>query len=386
MTCNWNARSSRLSSVCLLMASFIPFTISSAWGAENQGSNTLLSLPASGDVRTKAEQGYLQQQLVLAAAYFMGRGVPRDLSQAAYWYRKAADQGNPSAQVELGYFYHAGIGVPRNDAEAVRWYQRAAGGGSARGKLNLAVMYLNGDGVRQDTPEACRLLRSAASEKDGTAEAYLGVMSYFGLGMPVDKSAAEKWFRDGAKHHSPEAEYDLASLYSVNADHVHDIPKAAGLLRLAASEGYVPAEHSLGVLLINHPDLRQKPGEAVSMLSSAAEGGSWRSSVMLGMLARDGKLGAKDQQAAYRWFRIATLQAGDEARPFLENESGSELPQLTAVERKAADDEARVWFQAHPHKDVFRFDAEQAKKFFPHQEIEAAQTAPVSTEVAKNAK
>jgi TPR repeat protein len=385
MTCNRNVRRSRLSSVCLLMASFMLFTISAAWGAQNEGSNTLLSRPPSGDVRMKAEQGYLQQELMLAAAYFMGRGVPRDLSQSAYWYRKAANQGDPGAQVQLGYFYQAGIGVPRDDSEAVRWYQRAAAGGSVRGKLNLAVMYLNGTGVRQDTPEACRLLRSAANEKDGTAEAYLGVMSYFGVGMPVDKSAAEKWFQEGAKHHSPEAEFDLASLYSVNPDHPHDIAKAAGLLRLAAGQDYVPAEHSLGVLLINHPELRQKPGEAVSLLSSAAESGSWRSSLMLGMLARDGKLGAKDQEAAYRWFRIATFQAGDEARPLLEKESASELPQLTAVERKTADDEALVWFQAHPHKDVFRFDTEQAKKFFPIQEIEDTQGPGVSTEVARSA-
>jgi TPR repeat protein len=57
------------------------------------------------DLQTKAARGYVKQQLELAADYFAGRGVPKDLTQSAYWYRKAADQGNPAAQVYLGYMY-----------------------------------------------------------------------------------------------------------------------------------------------------------------------------------------------------------------------------------------------------------------------------------------
>src|SRR5271163_3427097 len=77
-------------------------------------------------LQTKAAQGFVQQELELAAAYFAGRGAPKDLSQAAYWYRKAADQGNPAAQLYLGYMYSAGLGVSRDVPEAIRWYRRAA--------------------------------------------------------------------------------------------------------------------------------------------------------------------------------------------------------------------------------------------------------------------
>src|SRR3984893_9519046 len=76
------------------------------------------------DLQTKAERGYVKQELELAADYFAGRGVPKDLTQSAYWYRKAADQGNPAAQVYLGCMYTVGMGVPQDKAEAVKWYRR----------------------------------------------------------------------------------------------------------------------------------------------------------------------------------------------------------------------------------------------------------------------
>ena len=86
------------------------------------------------ELQTKAEQGFVKQELELAADYFAGRGVPKDLSQAAYWYRKAADQGNPAAQLYLGYMYAAGIGVSQDQAEAIRWYRRSASSNNSRGK------------------------------------------------------------------------------------------------------------------------------------------------------------------------------------------------------------------------------------------------------------
>src|SRR5579863_2368437 len=113
------------------------------------------------ELETKAARGYVKQELELAADYFAGRGVPIDLTQSAYWYRKAADQGNPAAQVYLGYMYTVGMGVPQDKAEAVRWYRRASSSNYPEAKVNLAALYMRGDGVKQDPQEALRLLKSA---------------------------------------------------------------------------------------------------------------------------------------------------------------------------------------------------------------------------------
>src|ERR1700760_994373 len=109
------------------------------------------------ELETKAARGYVKQELELAADYFAGRGVPKDLTQSAYWYRKAADQGNPAAQVYLGYMYTVGIGLPQDKAEAVRWYRRAASSGNAEAEINLAALFIRGDGVKQDIQEAILL-------------------------------------------------------------------------------------------------------------------------------------------------------------------------------------------------------------------------------------
>jgi len=63
----------------------------------------------------------------LAAIYRDGgKGFPRDMAQAAEWYRKAAEQGDATAQASLGVLYSIGQGVPRDDIEAYFWLDLAA--------------------------------------------------------------------------------------------------------------------------------------------------------------------------------------------------------------------------------------------------------------------
>ena len=326
------------------------------------------------ELQTKAARGYVKQQLELAADYFAGRGVPKDLTQSAYWYRKAADQGNPAAQVYLGYMYTVGMGVPQDKAEAVRWYRRAESAGNAEAEVNLAALYIRGDGVKQDIREALRLLKSAADKKDGRADAYLGLASYMGMGGAVNHPAAEAWFKLGATKHDPEAEFLLASLDANEPGRVPDLVNEAKLLRLSAAAGYVPAMHGAGLLLVNHPELAQPPEEATNLLLSAADAGYWQSSATLGILARDGRRMPKDQRAAYRWFCIAVLQGGSPAETYLRpglRRLAQSLPDPASVEHEAA-----AWRQIHPNRDLFVYANEMNPKYFPIQEVYAVPHTP----------
>jgi uncharacterized protein len=326
------------------------------------------------ELQTKAGQGFVNQEMELAADYSVGRGVPKDLSRSAYWYRKAADQGNPAAQLFLGYMYTVGIGVSQDRAEAVKWYRRAASSDETTAKVNLAALYLRGEGVKQDTEEGLRLLKSAAEKGDGRADAYLGLASYLGSGVPVDFAAAESWFKQGVKRHDPEAECFLA-MFDANAPgRVPDFAAEARLLRLSATSGYVPAIQRLGLLLVNHPDLPQDPQEATNLLLSAAGAGSWQSSAVLGMLARDGRLLHKDQPTAYRWYRIAASQGGSAAETYLRRE----LQRMTSsvADTASAEQEAAEWLQTHPNHDLFVYQTELNPKYFPIQEVYATAHAP----------
>jgi uncharacterized protein len=325
------------------------------------------------ELQTKAAHGFVIQELELAADYFVGRGVPRDLAQAAYWYRKAADQGNPSAQTNLGYLYISGIGVTRDPAEAAKWYRRASSS-LPDAKVNLASLYMRGIGVKRDTDEALRLLRAAAEKGDGRADAYLGLANSLGSGIPIDRAAAEAWFIKGVKLNDPEAECFLAIWDAEQPGRAPDLAREAALLRLSVASGFVEAMHTLGLLLVNHPDLPQEKGEATDTLMAAASAGSWKSSAAMGILARDGRLMQQDPRAAYRWFRIAALQGGSPAESYLHNQ----LARLarTVPDSAATEQEAAAWLQVHPNHDVFAFKDEINPKYFPIQEVYATAQAP----------
>ena len=103
-----------------------------------------------------AEQGDADAQFALGVMYANGKGVPKDASQAAAWYRKAAEQGDAKAQFNLGLMYANGEGVPKDASQAVTWYRKAAEKGHARAQFNLGGMYYNGEGVPKDYVQAAK--------------------------------------------------------------------------------------------------------------------------------------------------------------------------------------------------------------------------------------
>jgi uncharacterized protein len=84
-----------------------------------------------------AAQGHPASQFNLALMYHHGNGLPRNLEQAAHWYRKAAEQGYANAQNSLGALYESGDGIPKDLAEAVKWYRLSAAQGNKWGQRNL---------------------------------------------------------------------------------------------------------------------------------------------------------------------------------------------------------------------------------------------------------
>ncbi len=317
-------------------------------------------------VRAHAEQGSILDEILLAGDYFTGTGVAQDPKMAAYWYERAAGHGSPEAQNQIGYFYQAGIGVPKDSKRAVHWYQLAAASGFPKAKVNLAVAYLRGIGVQQNDEQAVRLFNQAFQEGNGTAATYLGLLYYFGIAVKQDRAAAEKWFESGLKLHDPLAAYDLGSMYSVNADHPHDLPKAAGLLRQAADGGYVPAMHSLGLLLVNHPELKQAtPQESRILLETAANAGSWKSSVVLGILAREGRGTAVDYKTAYYHFRVALLQGGAETEKLIKKDIEIMAARIGAEDSQTALSAANTWFEHHSIPLIYVYKEGAPRRDFP---------------------
>ncbi|WP_353071342.1 tetratricopeptide repeat protein [Tunturiibacter gelidiferens] len=315
-------------------------------------------------LKADAQKGYASRQIELAAAYFTGNGVTQDAKQAAYWYQKAAEAGDPEAENEIGFFYQAGIGVPVDQARALHWYQLAAASGLTRAKVNLGVVYVWGLGVAKDEELAMQFFREAASRGDGAAASYLGDLYYFGIGVKQDKAAAETWYKTGAQFHDPVAAYNLGTLFSVDADHPHDLRKAEAFLRSSAADGYIPAIHSVGLLLVNHPDLATSPQEGPSLLETAASAGYWKSSVVLGALARDGKGVPADSKAAYLHFRTAVLQGGELAMSLVKYDLATLAKRLGTQLVGALDSDANTWYRLHRTPLLFvNKDSDKRQRF-----------------------
>ncbi len=333
----------------------IAITLQPAWAADAN----------IRELQTAAQKGHIGKQIELAARYFKGIGVQQDNGLAAHWYEQAAKNGDPAAQNQIAFLYLTGNGVPADPARAFHWYQLAAASGYVKAKVNMGVLYAWGTGVAQDERLAAQLFREAVEKGDGSAASYLGDMCYVGMGTDKDAAAAERWYERGAKLGSPAAEFNLASLFSVANGHSRDFPRAAALLRRSVASGYVPAMHALGLLLTNHPELAVSASEARPLLETASNVGTWKSTIVLGILARDGAGVPRSAESAYRYFQMAQLQGGEKARAIVANEVKLLEKKLDAERSAELTEEANAWHQEHQLRLTFLTREDANTKLFP---------------------
>jgi uncharacterized protein len=333
---------SRVSITAVLLTAIVV-----ASGARLKAAAAILADTDIGPIRAGAERGSVEKEIELGAAYATGHGVALDKQLAAYWYGKAAGAGDPAAENQIGYFYQVGFGVPVDLVRAVHWYQLAAAEGFTGAKVNLGVSYIWGLGVTKNEKMAAQLFREAASKGSGTGACYLGDMYYFGVGVDQDKSAAEHWYLAGRKLHDPRAEFSLGVLYLTNGKDARNLGKAADSFRDSVKAGFVPAMHALGKLLVENPDLSNSPEEGMTLLTNSANAGIWKSSAVLGILARDGKGREVNYEAAYYQFKVAALQGGEVARKLLESDLSVLSAKLGAEKVGPIDLQAESWSRLH---------------------------------------
>jgi len=247
----------------------------------------------------------------------------------------------------------------------MRWYQLAASNGDASALLNIGVLYFTGTGVKKNIAYAAGFFENAVRKGNGTAAAYLGDIYYSGALGTVDLAQADKWFETGSRMNDPLATYNLGLLYSSDPSHPHDFHRAASLLRRSVNYGYVPAMHSLALLLINHPQEEQTNGEVRSLLETAVAAGEWKSSVVLGILARDGKNLPSDNRAADYYFHVAALMGGKHAQDLVMYDLSKLDPTFDSVQRDAILTEARSWCLQHSKVKKFLVRDPREIKFFP---------------------
>jgi len=92
-------------------------------------------------------------------------------AQAAALYRELADQGDRRAQTRLAWMFEAGRGVERDLPEAARRFELAARAGEAEAQYALAVMYRTGKGRERDMAQSAAWMGQAAAQNHPAAVA-----------------------------------------------------------------------------------------------------------------------------------------------------------------------------------------------------------------------
>lgn len=166
--------------------------------------------PAVREALPFAKRGDSNAQYELGMIYHEGRGVAKDLSRAAWWWRKAAEQGHIKAQYNLGVLYYKGNGVRQDVAKAVMWWRKAAERGHPEAQYNLGLVYSSGRGVPVDYREAAKWYRMAAVQGGEKAQYNLGVLYAKGEAFPADYVQAHAWFSIAAADTPPGKLHDKA--------------------------------------------------------------------------------------------------------------------------------------------------------------------------------
>lgn len=180
-----------------------------------------------------AKAGLVPAMAEVARAYDAGRGVPRDLTLAAYWYREAAERGHAPAMAALGTMYEFGDGVERNLAEALRLYRLSADRGDAAGLTSLAYLMAQGKGAAKNAKQARKLYARAAEKGFARAQFNLALMELAGEGGRRSVVTAVGRLRQAAQSGHAGANEELAWLHDQGFGVARD-PTAAARHLVAA--------------------------------------------------------------------------------------------------------------------------------------------------------
>lgn len=260
----------------------------------------LLPLAKAGDARAQSNLG---------ALYIQGVGVKQDFSKARTWLSKAAAQGSASAQQTLGAMYFEGWGVNKNMTTAFRWYKQAGEGGNINAEMMLGQLYEKGIGVALDMTEALR------------------------------------WYRKAAEKGHVEAQYNYGSLLLSGPKEIRDPDQARMWLERSSKAGYVGATYNLGYIYWKGVGIPVNGKRAWGHFVKAAEGGSAKGMLNLGVMRMNGKYVERDLTEALKWAVLA-MNLG-------EKQGGTKLirhlkkQRMTNDQMKRADAAAKKWYDAH---------------------------------------
>jgi TPR repeat protein len=181
---------------------------------------------------------------------------------------------------------------------------------------------------------------AGAARGDAAAQSYLGFMYQLGKGVSKDEREAFRWWRSAANLGDASAQANLGMMYAEGRVIPKDDREAVRLLTAAAEQGSVGAQFYLAQSRANGQlSLDRDYREAARWYRAAADQGFWHAQFNLALMYARGEGLPKDDQSAYFWLLLASVQGEDEAIRARDMVERRLIPQ----ERAAAQAAARDW-------------------------------------------
>ena len=261
-----------------------------------------------------AAEGDTQAQAAVAAMYYAGLDIARDLIAARAWATRAAEAGETSAQHQLAQQLLAGEGCKQSQRKAIAWLEKAVAAKHIKSHVTLACICLE-SGVSGDAARAKLLLEAAAAAGSADASHRLGTLLMQDVAKgQADASEAVKRVREAAEQGSADAMCDLAMMYLQGVGVPQDALSAKEWLKEAANAGSSSAQNNLGLLyafgssLLPHSGLKLNAEKAYRSFRAAADAGEAGAQFNLGMMYVEGKTIDQDNKRGTKWLKRAAAQ------------------------------------------------------------------------------
>ena len=298
----------------------------------------------------------MHAQYGIGEAYLTGLGRLQDTAKALEWLKQSVNRGEEYATPKycytpscsryeqgigvlqtqsahaIGSIYESGPGVPRDLALALKWYEQAAKEGGADSRMALGRLYFQGEGgverdlkkamawlywpLEQDHPGAQELSSAVieevlrSPEKEAVeAQVFLANAYQKGLaGRERNSEEAMRWYRLAADQGYSPAEVELGRRYAAGDGVDRDYAEAQRWYETAAGRGNANAGLELGRVYYKGKGVDVDYQQAMKWFRVSAEQGSPVSQLLLGMMHYNGKGTPKDDKEAVRWLELSAKQ------------------------------------------------------------------------------
>lgn len=261
------------------------------------------------------------------------------IDEAIMHWQNGADKGNPLCMLSLGSLYSNPVVGRVDEKRAFSYYLMAAEHGNKHGLLNAGERLVNGNGTQKDTTRGLEMLRRA--QKEGLEQAkriadevekiqtkaqsdtlasgedtYALAQRYLnGDGVKEDYDLFFEMLCQAAKKGHLPAIKDMGDCYLHGIKVDKNISEAFRHYKLAAQEGYAPAQYMMALFYFNGAEgIAKDETEGLRWLKMAADGGCSDAQLLLGTRYVSGQGVPRNQELGFNYVRQAAEQANPKAR------------------------------------------------------------------------